>query len=302
MYGGHCNLFFGGISTVVVPAIIRDRAQGKEAAQLFALIGLIMMLAPSIAPSIGTLILKTLSWQWIFYVSAILACFVALAAIAVVPHERSKPSGDSENRLPRGSIWEVVSRRETHGFLYAQAFSFALLMTFITSSPYVYLDHLGLTEEQFSAIYIVNVIFVMIFNRINAWLLNTYEPEQLLNGFIRVQSLGLFILGSGLLLQPGNVYWVTAGFICSVACGAAIGPNSNACYLKSFKENAGTASAIYGAVQASVGALVSMVATVMTVDSLWPMYGLMFFSGLRRFLWCENEYWLCADKVLSKPL
>jgi len=57
-----------------VPAIIRDTTSGKEAAKLFSLIALIMMIAPSIAPTVGTVIMSIADWRWIFYTLAIYGC------------------------------------------------------------------------------------------------------------------------------------------------------------------------------------------------------------------------------------
>ncbi len=75
----------GGIAVVGVPATIRDNAEGKEAARLFSLVALIMMLAPSIAPTVGTIVLKTLGWPSIFIILSAVAVVVAVGAAVVMP-------------------------------------------------------------------------------------------------------------------------------------------------------------------------------------------------------------------------
>ncbi len=67
----------GGMAVVGVPAIIRDISSGKESAKLFSLIALIMMIAPSIAPTVGTFILTLSGWQWIFYFLAVIAVILS---------------------------------------------------------------------------------------------------------------------------------------------------------------------------------------------------------------------------------
>ncbi|HET6564713.1 MAG TPA: MFS transporter, partial [Xanthomonadales bacterium] len=54
--------FGGGWIAVCVPAIVRDHLSGREAARFFGLIGLILMLAPAIAPSIGSFMLLQFNW------------------------------------------------------------------------------------------------------------------------------------------------------------------------------------------------------------------------------------------------
>ena len=44
----------GGMSAVVVGALVRDNYHGKEAAQMFTLIGIILMMAPLVAPMLGS--------------------------------------------------------------------------------------------------------------------------------------------------------------------------------------------------------------------------------------------------------
>src|SRR5690606_22548127 len=58
--------FGGGWVAVCVPAIVRDRVSGNEAARLFSLIALIMFIAPALAPSLGTLLLHWGGWQAVF--------------------------------------------------------------------------------------------------------------------------------------------------------------------------------------------------------------------------------------------
>ena len=45
-----------GMATVIVPAMVRDRYVGVQAAQMFATIGIIIMIAPAIAPMFGAVI------------------------------------------------------------------------------------------------------------------------------------------------------------------------------------------------------------------------------------------------------
>ena len=64
----------GGCCAVSVPAIVRDRVRGNEAARLFGLIGLVMFAAPALAPAIGTALEALAGWR---------AIFVLLAAYAL---------------------------------------------------------------------------------------------------------------------------------------------------------------------------------------------------------------------------
>ncbi|MDV5172344.1 multidrug effflux MFS transporter [Photobacterium rosenbergii] len=256
----------GGIAVVGVPATIRDNAVGKEAARLFSLIALIMMLAPSIAPTVGTLILRTQSWHWIFYLLCFLSAMIALNAMVVMP--KAKPVKKEKGS---GGYLSVIKERRALGFLVAQAFGYAVLMTFITSAPLAYIEHFGVSAELFSGLFIANVIGIVIINRTNTFLLRTYEPSSLLKVFLTFQLVGGIVLITSHTIAPEKLWFIVPGFVISIAANGGIMANSSACFMRYYGKNAGVASALLGAVQYGVGAGVSALAAMLGGMSLWPM-------------------------------
>ncbi|MBC7005264.1 multidrug effflux MFS transporter [Photobacterium sp. BZF1] len=256
----------GGIAVVGVPATIRDNAVGKEAARLFSLIALIMMLAPSLAPTVGTLILRTQSWHWIFYLLCFLSTMVALNAMVVMP--KAKPAKKEKGS---GGYLSVIKERRALGYLVAQAFGYAVLMTFITSAPLAYIEHFGVSAELFSGLFIANVIGIVIINRTNTFLLRTYEPSTLLKVFLSLQLVGGVVLITSHLIAPESLWFIVPGFVISIAANGGIMANSSACFMRYYGKNAGVASALLGAVQYGVGAGVSALAAMLGGVSLWPM-------------------------------
>ncbi|MBR9728877.1 multidrug effflux MFS transporter [Shewanella intestini] len=261
----------GGIAVVGVPATIRDNSEGKEAAKLFSLVMLIMMIAPSIAPAMGTLIMTTTSWHWIFISSAMFAIFVAIMSFFIMP----KPKANI-NSIPSGGFMSVLKYKPARGYLIAVAFSYAVLITFITNAPFAYLVKFGISEALFSALFIGNVIGVVTVNRINAYFLNRYEAARMLVVFLCLQLFGGGILFASLFFMPDNLWFAAAGFITCMAATGGTMSNASACFLKFFAKNAGTASALMGATQFSVGALISGLTALFLHDSLWPMILVMF--------------------------
>lgn len=258
--------FGGGIAVVGVPATIRDNAVGKEAARLFSLIALIMMLAPSIAPTVGTLILRTQSWPWIFYLLCFIAVMVALNAMVVMP--KAKPIKKAQGS---GGYLSVIKERRALGYLLAQAFGYAVLMTFITNAPFAYIEHFGVTAELFSGLFIANVVGIVIVNRTNTFLLRTFEPAALLKIFLGLQLTGGLVLIASQIIAPNNLWFAVTGFVLSIAANGGIMANSSACFMRYFDKNAGVASALLGAVQYGIGATVSALAAMLGGASLWPM-------------------------------
>ncbi|GAL11584.1 multidrug resistance transporter Bcr/CflA family [Vibrio astriarenae] len=264
----------GGIAVVGVPATIRDNTEGKESAKLFALIALISMIAPSIAPTVGTTIMKLSSWHWIFIVSAVFALLVALAATKVLP----KPKSSAQHKQAV-SYRQVFRTKQGQGYLISQSFSFSVLMTFIANGAFIYMIHFGVSPEEFSALFLVNVLGVALINRLNSFLLNTHAPEVLLVRFISMQVVGTVVLLLSQLVAPDNLSFALVGFIITISANGGIMANSNASFLKHFRKGAGVASAALGATQFFTAASISALAAVLSAHSLWPVVLIMFVSA-----------------------
>ncbi len=260
----------GGVAVVGVPAIIRDNTVGKDSARLFSLIMLITMLAPSIAPSVGTLILKALNWEWIFTSLSVVGVIVTIAVVIIMPKDVK-----ATNNIKGGGYLSVFKEKRALGYLVAQGFCFSVLMTFLTNAPFAYIEHFQVSETFFSGLLILNVLGVSIVNRINHHLLHRYEPNQLLTLFLSVQLIGIAVLVIATVFFPDNLWFTVAGFVLTTATIGGVIPNASACFMHYFGKNAGIAAATLGATQYILGAVVSAVAAILSHDSLWPIVLIM---------------------------
>ncbi|MBD1574300.1 multidrug effflux MFS transporter [Vibrio sp. S17_S38] len=277
----------GGIAIVCVPALIRDNAEGREAARLFSLIALIMMIAPSIAPSVGTLILALLNWHFIFIFLGILGFILAVYAFFVVPKPVVKTSQNTPKLM---SYSEVLRQRTVFGYLLALAFGFSVMLIFLTNSPFVYMEYYGVSEKVFSILFLMNVLGLITINRLNSYLLKKHGPAVLLVRFIQMQLCGAVILLLSVTLFPQHIYGVVAGFIIMVSANAGIMPNTNACYLQYFKHNSGKAAGLLGSMQFLTASIVSGLVAYFTQGNLWPVaIGVVLASAIALWGACDGK-------------
>lgn len=277
----------GGIAIVCVPALIRDNAEGREAARLFSLIALIMMIAPSIAPSVGTLILTLLNWHFIFIFLGGLGSILAVYAFFVVPKPVVKTS---QNGVKLMSYSEVLRQRTVFGYLLALAFGFSVMLIFLTNSPFVYMEYYGVSEKVFSVLFLMNVLGLIAINRLNSYLLKKHGPAVLLVRFIQMQLCGAVILLLSVTLFPQHIYGVVVGFIIMVSANAGIMPNTNACYLQHFKQNSGKAAGLLGSMQFLTASIVSGLVAYFTQDNLWPVaIGVVLASSIALWGACDGK-------------
>jgi DHA1 family bicyclomycin/chloramphenicol resistance-like MFS transporter len=248
--------FGGGWAMVCVPAIVRDKLSGIEAAKFFSLIGLIMIIAPAIAPAIGSLLLHFSSWVSIFLFLGIYSIVLAILLKLVIFRGQAPTS----TAVPI-SIWQryrsVFSTRAAMPFMFLQMLAFSVMMLFITHSSFIYQEHFGVGPAVFSLLFGVNVVMMLVMNLTNRALLKrSVAPETILRAGLTMQGVGVVLLLLVVTLAPSLWLFVPAMVITVGALGA-VGPNIQACFMEYFPQNSGTAAALIGATQFLFAGLVS---------------------------------------------
>ncbi|CAA0112938.1 multidrug effflux MFS transporter [Zhongshania aliphaticivorans] len=286
----------GGFASVVVPAIIRDHTEGQATAKLFSHIMLITIIAPAIAPSIGTLLYSVSGWRMVFIVLAVYAVAVCVMAALFVGRASkvavlATTAPVQESLLTRYRF--VLSNVTAMRYLVSQGFAFGVMMTFVANAALVYIDQYGVTETQFSMLFAANIILLAVGNRVNNYLLNSILAARIMQIALLFQC---FVAG-GLLLVTSFMppLWIVAPLImlCVGSLSGVMG-NSQASALQFFPNHSGIASALLGSAQYLIGGLISGVSTLFISDKMWPMTITMFVGAFIA--------WLFVPKVSKAPL
>lgn len=263
-----CQAFGAGFAAVIVAATVRDRFSGNEAARIFALVGIIMMGAPLLAPVIGTIMLKTFGWRSIFYFLAGYASFVFVVVFLFFqPSPTRQASRQSDdNRLP---IWRqviknyamVLKKHRALGYLCFQAASFGSMFAFLTESAFVYLELYGVSEPQFAIYFACNIITMALFNRITAFKLKTTTPQRILLFGLVLQVIANTSLLTFAQFGTPSLFVLVPLIMISVGSQGFVSANTTACYMDYFKENSGTANAVAGTFSFLVASVVGIMTT-----------------------------------------
>lgn len=273
----------GGCCSVVVAASVRDRFSGSDAARIFALIGLIMLGAPLLAPMIGSLLLQFFTWSSVFYFLAFYGCIVLI--VVFLFFQSAVPIHNYQNYLPLhqqliNNYRIVLTERRALGYLFFQIASFSSMFAFLTESSFVYMELYHVSEFTFSLLFALNIIVMAIFNRITAYKLRSTSPQKILLFGVFLQIL----INSSLLviafLGHPSLFLLIPLIALSVGSQGFITANTTACYMDYFKKNAGTATATSGTMSAFIAACVGFI-TAQVHDGLTikPMVIMMFISS-----------------------
>jgi DHA1 family bicyclomycin/chloramphenicol resistance-like MFS transporter len=257
-----------GFAIVCVAPLVRQREKGNAAAKLFGLIGLIFIIAPAIAPSIGALILLVGSWQTIFYFMAGYALFVLILVQTSLPKAAHKPAASGISPIQR--YVAVAKNSVAMRYLLVQSMGYSVMMVFVTNSSFIYQGHFGLDKQIFGLVFAANTVFNIIANRINSRFLNTTPAHKLLRIGLMIQAMFVLLLVVFTYLEV-PVYIYAIGIIGAAGALGAIQPNTNALFISQYKEHTGSASALLGSAQFTAAAALGGITTWLFNNTLWPI-------------------------------
>lgn len=270
----------GGACVVNSAAIVRDCFQGREAAKVMSTMAMIMMLAPLVAPSVGSALLHMVDWWLIFVFLAVYALFLLWLLGTKLPETRDMSLPVASPRQVLRNYASILKHREGMGYICAVASSFAGLFAFITASPCLYLEYFSLSPALYPFVFGANVVVIALSNRVNIYLLKTRTPQQNLRLGLFVQLLAASALVLATMLGLHSLPVVVLLVMCFTGMIGLITPNSISSLLDHFGHISATATALLGGIQFSCGALAGMMVGYFEVENMWPMVLTMLVSSL----------------------
>jgi len=251
----------GAWAAVSVPAIVRDRTSGNESARLFSLIGLIMFIAPALAPSIGSVILHFSAWPGIFVMLAVYALVLAITLRAFL--FRNLPAA-SRTRTPLHTLVtnyvQVLKNTTAMRFIIMQTLAFSVLLIFITHASFIYQDWFGRSNTEFSVLFAANIVGMVIANLVNRRLLLRFHSARILRSALCIQAVAVTAMLT-LVIADAGVIAIAVAIVVAAGSMGAIAPNNIANALDFFPRLGGTAAALMGAAQFTIAGFISAVST-----------------------------------------
>ena len=246
-----------GACVVLARAVVPDLARGESAARAFALLMTIQGVAPILAPVVGGLLVEPVGWRGLFWVLAGVALLQLLVSVFVVresmPVEKRSPA---TVRGVLGNYAYVLRNPGYRGYLVAFSFGFGAMFSYISASPFVLQEQLGLSVRVYSLIFAVNALGLVAGNYLNSRLIGRVHTPTLLRGaLINLLAGSLALLA---VLQWWPVLWLILPllFLTIAQMGVILG-NATALGTGLVRERAGSASALMGFAQFGLAGLIS---------------------------------------------
>lgn len=149
-------------------ALLADIYSGDELSRKASVIMVFMSIAPMIAPIIGGEISEAWGWRYIFWAIAMAAVPLLLLALKVAPE--TLPPSERSSFSPTQSFKgfaEVLRQPGTLQFLGMGFFVSAIFFSYVSATPFIYIEQLGMSETTYSYFFAAGAIVAVAANWLN---------------------------------------------------------------------------------------------------------------------------------------
>lgn len=272
----------GSCATAVASvAMVRDLFTVKESPKVFASLMLVIAVSPMLAPTAGGYLIAALGWQSVFVFLSFMALLMLLACIWWLPESyKPDPTYSLKPKPILRNFLLVLKEPGFYTYALVSAITFSGLFAYVSSSPVVFMDLYQVSETGYGWIFALLSVSFIGFSQVNSIILKWFTSKNIVFWALIAQCIFSILFLSAALNDLLNLY-TTIGFIALfLGCLGFINPNASALALAPFSKNAGSASALMGALQMGLGALASAVISLFAADVVWPMPAVMTIAAL----------------------
>lgn len=259
------------VEAVVVLAVIREVFDEKTQVKALAWFGIVIAVAPALAPIAGAYVFVAAGWRANFYVMAVAGVLTALLVFLKLPESGTPDAQATRPGRVLKAYWQLLTNRVFMSYVSLQSICLAAIFAFITAGPFIYIDQLGLPPTSFGYFQAIIVIAFSAGSFLAERVAHSMAPRRLL-----VVGLYISLAGVGWLLAEiaSGVEgpWPLTGAMSVILFGAGpVFATSPMLAMKAAGKVIGSAAAMIGAIEMLAAGLASAAISVMPSDSAWPL-------------------------------
>lgn len=274
-----CQGWFSAGLLVVSSAVIRDRFSGDRMASLQSMIGVVFMIVPMAAPSVGQLVLEFASWRWIFGIMAILSAGVFIWAFIRLP-ETLHP--EFRQPINVGAITEnmriALTTRSAIGYVFGMALMQGGMFGYISSSQQLIAEKFG-AGDRFPLIFAGMALAMAFANLTNSRIVERFGARR-----VSHTAVLCYIITGALQLwfaSGDETLWQFVPLMTINMCLISfIGANFSSIALQPFSRIAGAASSLQAFLRMSLGAALGALIGISFDGTARPLATGLLLTGL----------------------
>lgn len=245
--------FIGSAATVNVPAMIRD-CYGKDTAKGMSTVMMIMLVAPLVAPLLGSFTLVVASWRGIFAALTLYAAILVVLTWWRLPETRP-PLAPGERRTMFGNYRIILGNRRVWLDLLTYIMLALAFFTYLTAASFLYITWYGASETEFGFLFAITAVSLIAANFVNVRVVTRVGTRRMMHAGLAIALVSALVLAFLETSGSGSLYAMVAGFFCITGGLGIAWVNADALVVIEFPRQASSASAVIGTLRFGIGSL-----------------------------------------------
>ncbi|WP_436861515.1 multidrug effflux MFS transporter [Staphylococcus caeli] len=259
----------GGGAIVIAKASIGDKHKGKTLAKGLASLLVVNGIITIIAPLVGGYALSIANWQAIFLILTIVSLAILIFAFLKMEETRSTELAKLNFSKIFKDFGYLLKKPAFIIPMILQGLTYVMLFSFASAAPFITQKIYDMTPQQFSILFAINGIGLIIMSQLTAFLVEYINRYVLLICLTVIQLIGVVLICFALVLHL-PIWVLVIAFFLNVCPVTGIGPLSFTLAMESRTGGSGNASSLLGLFQFILGGMMSPLVGLKGEYSIMP--------------------------------
>ena len=249
-----------GAASVLARTIARDAHEPDQASKVLSMVALVTSVGPLLAPLIGGQLLLLGNWRTVFIALTLFGALCLAAAWLRVPETWPR------EKRANSAVWQsfaaygqLLCDPAVWGHLLCGGMVFAAMFTYITETPFVYIQYFHISPQHYGLFFGLNVLGIMAGNLLNTRCVGRFGVLRMISAASAFSSVAALFVAFACLTGWGGLWSMVVGLCCVIGVVGLLSANCATDLMSRYPGNAGAAAALFGATQLAFGALASCV-------------------------------------------
>jgi DHA1 family bicyclomycin/chloramphenicol resistance-like MFS transporter len=221
---------------------------------------LVFSVSPILAPLAGSFIIEGLGWRAVFWGVTVAAAIAAILLATSLAETRpiDQRAGSSFGTALRGYVF-LLRERNFLGLAAIGGFGLASFFVVLANSPFVLIDHYGLTPALYSIFFSINAVAFFAVSQLTGMLTARFGLKPVVRVAVSAYSAVMVLLFAISAAGLGSLTLMTVFLFVGYGCLGLVIPTTSVLAMEEHGEIAGTASALMGTLHFAIGAAAMLV-------------------------------------------
>lgn len=268
---------FGAVN-VASRAMIADVYEGRDRAKLIAFMGMFIPIVLSCVPPLGGFLQEAYGWRMVFIALLSYVIILTIVSTKSLQETHVKLNDAAMGNFKQGYV-ALLTNKPFLAYAVIPSFTMMGINAYLTASPYLFQNVLGLSPQEYGYISIALGSMVILGSIINMRALNHFSSEKVL--FVSV----VFMLASGIALISLHfmnliqIPYVIASCMIFFMCLNFAFANATALAFSQIDEGFGAATALIACSQTLSAMLISTFISFAPDNDVLPTASVFLFAG-----------------------